>query len=204
MADFIEFEAECEDENNEEEHLSEYSDNDSFIEDSEIIDDENYGFENVQVDIDQVLRERQERAQIRIQNFDEISNLCEDSENEDQEIDEFEKSEKVVKEFHNSLLPKVEIEQESEHNSLINAILYAIRYQIDNKTDICEIDNLKEINILKDLIDQFNQKKIEFSLDLQEFNNISYQINDILGKHNYFLRIFELKNKYKQFMLKKT
>ena len=161
MSDFIEFEAECEDENNEDELLSEHSDNDSFIDDSEIIDDENYGFQNVQVDIEQGLRECHERGRLRLQEFDEVSNLCADTGDSETEeiIGEFEKSVAVVREFHNDLLPKTEIEQENEQNTLINAILYAVRYQIDNKTDICETDELKESNILKDLIDQFNKKK---------------------------------------------
>ena len=29
-----------------------------------------------------------------------------------------------------------------------------------------------------------------------------YEINTILSKHNYFLRVFELKNKFRQFLMK--
>ena len=204
MADFINFEAECEDEHSDQEEFSNCSDIESFTDDTEINDDETYGFQNVQVDINQVLRESQEQAQIRLQNYDEISNLGEGSEDEESEIDEFDKSSKLITEFNESLLPKVEAEQQNEHNNLIRVILYAIRYEKENKTNICDIEDLEKVSSLEQIIEQFNQKKFTFSHDLQEFNNISYQINDILSKHNNFLRIFELKNKYRQFMVKKT
>ena len=44
---------------------------------------------------------------------------------------------------------------------------------------------------------------MNFSLDLQEFNRVAYQINNILLEHNYFLRVYEQKNKYRQFLVKK-
>ena len=45
--------------------------------------------------------------------------------------------------------------------------------------------------------------KFKFILDLQKFTNICYEINLILSKHNYFLTIFELKDKYRQLSKKK-
>ena len=41
--------------------------------------------------------------------------------------------------------------------------------------------------------------KFEFIIDLQKFQNICYEINSILSKYNHFLRVFELKNKYRWF-----
>ena len=37
--------------------------------------------------------------------------------------------------------------------------------------------------------------KFEFIIDLQKFENMSYEINCILSKYHYFLQIFELENK---------
>ena len=39
-------------------------------------------------------------------------------------------------------------------------------------------------------------------MDLQKFQNIRYEINSILSKYSYFLRVFELKNKYRRFSVK--
>ena len=52
------------------------------------------------------------------------------------------------------------------------------------------------------MIEQLEEGKFKFILDLQKFNNICYEINLYLSKHNYFLRIFELKDKYRQLSMK--
>ena len=39
-------------------------------------------------------------------------------------------------------------------------------------------------------------------LDLQRFNNDCYEIKCLLSDFNYFLRIYELKNKFRHLMLK--
>ena len=52
------------------------------------------------------------------------------------------------------------------------------------------------------MIEQLEEGKFKFILHLQKFNNICYEINLILSKHNYFLRIFELKDKYRQLSMK--
>ena len=54
------------------------------------------------------------------------------------EIDDFDKSAETVKQFSESLLPKSNLNDQIEHNSFIRAILYAIRYEKENKTDICD------------------------------------------------------------------
>ena len=51
-----------------------------------------------------------------------------------------------------------------------------------------------EESIDKNLIEQLDQpEKFQFIVDLQKFDNICYKINSILSKHNYFLKVFELK-----------
>ena len=72
-----------------------------------------------------------------IENFDEISNLSESSEDE-AEIDEFETSAEKVKCFGESLLPKTKPNEEIKHNNFIRIILYAIRYDKENKTVVCD------------------------------------------------------------------
>ena len=45
-------------------------------------------------------------------------------------------------------------------------------------------------------MEQLSCENLNFSLDLQEFERVCYQINEILIEHNFFLRVFEQKNKY--------
>ena len=81
-------------------------------------------------------------------------------------------------------------------------ILYTIRFDKTNKKEICEKTDF-ENSIDKNHIQQLNQpKKFQFVLDLQKFNNICHGINCILSKYNYFLRVFELKNKFRHLSMK--
>ena len=84
--------------------------------------------------------------------------------------------------------------QEIEHNNFIRIILYTIRYDKENKTDVCNKSKFKKI-IDKKLIVQLDEEKYKFVLDLQKFNNNCYGINCFLSKYNYFLRVFKLKKK---------
>ena len=70
-----------------------------------------------------------------IENFDEISNLCESSEDE-AGIDKFETSAEKVKFFCESLLPKIKPNEETEHDNFIRIILYTI--DKENKTDVSD------------------------------------------------------------------
>ena len=48
-----------------------------------------------------------------------------------------------------------------------------------------------EKTIDKSLGEELNQpEKFEFIIDLQKFQNMCYEINTTLSKHNYFLRVF--------------
>ena len=60
-----------------------------------------------------------------------------------------------------------------------------------------------EKTIDKSLAEELNQpEKFQFIIELQKHYNTCYEINTILSKHNYFLRTFELKNKFRQFTMK--
>ena len=77
------------------------------------------------------------------------------------------------------------------YNSLVNAIFFAIRFNIEQKTDLCSINELEEVRD-NNLFDQSNQKEFNLVLDYQKFNNQCHEINMLLAKHGYFLRVFEL------------
>ena len=197
MAQFINFEVDVDNEESDNgKEVSDDSDLDSlksFIAGNEEVNDNIVNFyrtfNNVETDEDTVED---------IENFDEISNLCESSE-EELEIDNFKNAKEKIENFNETLFPKTNNEN-IENNRLINVFLLVIRFDKVSKTNVCNFEEFKE-SINSNLIEQF-EGKFKFILDLQKFNNICYEINLILSKHNYFLRIFELKNKYRQLLTK--
>ena len=79
------------------------------------------------------------------------------------------------------------------------AILYAIRFQLTEKTNPCEDeDKLKnDINIV-DLIELFLIKnKLKLDFDILNFEQQCHQVNQILNKYNLFLKVCELKQKFR-------
>ena len=210
MADFINFEADVEGDYVEEvdfvnsEHddvVSNISDSDSlksFIYNKEVKTDVNFycHFTNIENDIEQTLEDAYD-----VEKFDEISNLCESSEDEF-EIDDFKNSKKNIKKFHENLFPKANTNQEKEHNQFVRAILYAVRFDRTNEKEICGKQEFEK-SIDKKLIEQLDQpENLQFIVDLEKFDNICYEINYILSKHNYFLKVFELKNNFRHLSMK--
>ena len=160
MADFINFEADIEDigenEGDEVSDISDVESGNSFIDNQDVNTDANFyrHFENVENNIEQVLKDTYNEALEDIEIFDEISNLCEGSE-EESEIDNFNNFEVNIKKLNETLFPRVDIEDEKVHNQLSCAILYALRFdKIGLKISAIK-RNLKEILIkvsLKNLI----------------------------------------------------
>ena len=107
---------------------------------------------------------------------------------------------RILKNFKKELLPKTD--QKDIHNTFTCVTVYKVRQILENKTDICDIITLKQNPTLNQILEQLSSENLEFSLDLQEFNRICYKINVILMEHNYFLRVFEQKNKYRQILVK--
>ena len=205
MADFINFEADIEDigedDGDEVSDISDVECENSFIDDQDVNTDANFyrHFANVENDVEQVLKDTYNEALEEIEKFDEISNLCEGSE-EESDIDNFHKFEKDIKKFNETLFPRVDIEDQKTHNQFSCAILYAVRFYKTGFKDKCgkeEFEKSIDQSHIQKLIDKF-----EFIIDLQKLHNMCYEINSVLLKYNYFLRVFELKNKYCRFSMK--
>ena len=189
MAEFVHFEAEFDDEINisdDDERIDDNVSEKSFINDVEINDSRNFyrQFANVENDLDQVLSDVRNEALQDIDQFDEISNLNDDSENE-MEVDDFKGSQDNVEKFNKTLFPN-----ESENqNQFCQVILLALKFKINRTKNTCNIKDFE---------------KFKFIIDQQYFFNICYKINMILAKFGNFLRVFELKNKYRQLTIKKS
>ena len=206
MADFINFEAEAdfcqdtaEDVRDEVSKFSGVGSENSFIDDhTDAYDntDPNFSrhFENVENNIEQVLKDAYNEGLEDIESFDVISNLREGSE-EESEIDNYKNFEVDIQKFNETLFPRVDAEDQKVHNQFSCTILYALRFDKTGIKDQCdkkEFEKSIDKGLIEKLIDKF-----EFIIDLQKFQNMRYEINSILSKYNYFLRVFELKNKYR-------
>ena len=148
MAEFINFEAEAEvvelESDKEDDKVSNISES-SFIDDQEVGTDVNFyrHFANVENDLDQVLTEAHNEALEDIEQFDEISNLCDGSDGEI-EIEEFKNVEIDITKFKETLFPRVDQEQEKVENQFCKAILYALRFDKNGMKDVCSKDVLKK------------------------------------------------------------
>ena len=72
----------------------------------------------------------------------------------------------------------------------------------NNKTNICNKDEFEE-TIQKKLIDELHENEYKLAIDLQKFNNGCYEINCLLSDFHYVLKVLELKNKFRQMIIKK-
>ena len=80
-------------------------------------------------------------------------------------------------------------------DSFIYAMLYAIRYNLTEKSDSYENGNDLQNDIKLDGISELSllKENIRLDLDILTFENQCHQLNHILNKKNLFLRVFELK-----------
>ena len=176
----------------------------SFIDDNDEIENDRtfyQKFENVTTSIDDVLKEEYDKSIVDIQKID-VSNFCETSE-EEIEIDEIKDTEKRTEKFKETLFPvsKDNDDDKNSYNSFINAIFLAIKFNVEQKTDLSSSAELKEL-VDNNLFIQLNQKKFNVILDYQKFNNECHKVNMFLAKQRYLFRVFELKNKFHHLLLK--
>ena len=92
-------------------------------------------------------------------------------------------------------------DDKNNYNSFVNTIFFAMRFNVEQKTDLCCSDELKE-SVDNNLFIQLNQENFNIILDYQKFNYQYHKVNMLLTKHRYFLRVFELKNKFRHLALK--
>ena len=195
MTDFIDFEVSVEDNNrnsNEEKYdevSNSYLDSlKSFIDDDndEIENDRTFyqKFENITTSINYVLKEEYDKSIVDIEKID-LSNFCEMSE-EEAEIDEFKDTEKRIERFKETLFPISTNNDDNENcNSFVNAIFFAIRFNFEQKFDLCSLAELKE-SIDSNLFVQLNQEKFNIILDYQKRDNQCHEASILLAKHGYF------------------
>ena len=141
MANFVNFETDIE---GDDEEIGEEDDEVSNIFD---VDSENSFIVNQEFKTD-VLKDSYNEALEDIDKFDEISNLCEGSE-EEVEIDDFKNFEVDSKKFNESLFRRVIVDHEKVHNQFCNAIC-AIKKNLEKLLIKVLLKNLilKNFNLL--------------------------------------------------------
>ena len=79
-------------------------------------------------------------------------------------------------------------------DSFFYSILYTLRDQLTQK-----IDNELKKDVGAEISDEIYPLKeiMRLDLDILNFENQCFQINRILNKNNFFLRVFELKEKFR-------
>ena len=193
--EFVDFEATAASDNEvgSEDEVSDVDSSKSVIDDNiEVEEDRTYyrNFETVTKSVDETLAEELSESMREIENFDEVSNFCKSSEEEGQ-VDEFKDVEKTIERFEETLHPNRE---EKTINSFVYTILFALRFDVSEKLDVCTENELQETigsGLFLKLFD--NKDRFTLELDNHKFNLQCMEINDILADSSYFLRVYELK-----------
>ena len=83
---------------------------------------------------------------------------------------------------------------------------YTSRPKIKKKNgtkNVCDNDDLEKVLDEKLIMEIHQPEKFKFIIDQQYFFNMCYEINMIMAKFGYFLRVFEFKNKYRHLTMKR-
>ena len=165
-----------------------------FIDDAEYDESvENYcAFDNVSRDYNDAINDS-------LSGFDfpqQATNYySDDDEIEEVVTDNFKDLKKKVDKFKK---PLVNPHGDNNPDSFFFAILYTIRFQLTEKTNVCENENKLKNEINKvDLSELFlikNSLKLDF--DILNFKQQCHWVNQILNKCNFFLKVYKLKEKF--------
>ena len=197
MAAFICFEADASDGSNDEEAETVIDDN--LIDDSDQENNEPsfFRFHNQTRDYNEIVEDIEQRAAASVEHLEANNYLdqCEIDDIGNESLDESDAFERRKTIFLSSL--KSPAENQTRENSFYLTLLHAIRF----------LKNKKMISVmklrLKKKLDQIFisklQKKNNCILDLNKthFDDMCYEINEILIEKKLFLRVYEIKDKFR-------
>ena len=170
--------------------------NTATVSDEEFIDDQPQNesgnfypyFTNVSRSYDDAMRDFGNADDLEARNYF-------DSDEEEEEIDEFANFESKVTLFKESLIIPQGLENP---DSFFYSILYAIRNKKIDRFDSVNEENIKIDVGLALSHDLFEIKSLlRLDVDVLNFENQCFKINTILNKYDMFLRVFELKDKFR-------
>ena len=179
-------------------------DDDPIFDDPMLIDDAEdqpnnepsfFRFFNETADTEEVLAAKKEEQREAIKHL-EPANYLEPFEEFEQELDESASSEINKEKFKETLLNP--IEEQTKENSFFSALIYALNFSINKETDAFsdeEIKNKIGESLFKKLLSKKNNCIL--SLDRANFDNMCFDLNEILVEFNFFLRVYERKDKFR-------
>ena len=74
-----------------------------------------------------------------------------------------------------------------------------MRYNQNDKTDLCSDEDELRSDVTPEIFDEISslKDKLKLDLDILNFENQCFQINRILVRSHLFLRVYEIKNKFR-------
>ena len=169
------------------------SDND-FIDDTEIDEsvEDHYAFTNVN-------RNYADAVYDSFSDFDfdqEPNNYCNENEVCNLPVDEFKDYKQKTDLFIGTLINP---QGSNNKDSFFYSILYTVRYFLTQKMEPCTNEDELRLDVTAEIFDQIYPLKenMRLDLDILNFEKQCFQINHILNKNNFFLRVFELKEKFR-------
>ena len=145
-----------------------------------------------------VSRDYTEAVEDSFSDFDfdqEPNNYCNENEIRDLEIDNLKDYKSKIENFVKTLINPQGLNND---DYFFYSILFAIRYQLSGKVEPCDDEQLKIDNGAEIFNEIYPLKSMmKLNLDILHFENHCIKIDQILNKNNLFLRIFELKEKFR-------
>ena len=92
--------------------------------------------------------------------------------------------------------------KKKNENQFCKAVLYAMIFDKENSKNVCTQQGFEKI-IDKSTVEYIYQpEKFPCIIDLQAFMSLCFEMNMILSSYGYFLRVFELKKKFRHLSVK--
>ena len=198
MAEFINFEAADPDEN-ENEIIDEAAfDDPMMIDDSDDLPNNEpsfYRFHNQTTDAGEVMARIREEQRDALQHL-EPHNYLEGLEDVEGELDEEASNEINKDKFLKTLVNPVK--EQTKENSFFSALIYAINFQFHKEREEFSDEEIKT-KIGEKFFDKLKAQEENCILDLDRsnFENMCFDLNEILLEFNLFLRVYERKDKFR-------
>ena len=94
-----------------------------------------------------------------------------------------------MEKFEETLLPLPSENENENVSSFVNLILFAIKFDLKEKTNTCSLSDLRqELPIDDNQYFQLNKEKFHLALDNQKFNTHCHKINGVLAAYVYFFK----------------
>ena len=126
----------------------------------------------------------------------EPNNYCNENEVCNLPVDEFKDCKQKIDLFIGTLINPHGL---NNKDLFFYSILYTVRYCLTQKIEPCTNEDELRLDVTAEIFDEIYPLKenMRLDLDILNFEKQCFQINHILNKNNFFLRVFESKEKFR-------